>query len=116
MSAAVISFDVTRDEARTIKLIVKRAELMAMRQGQPRMNADERRDVTMDIIATHANGNPLDLSRWLAADDFNFAHDFSGIARHLDRATGKLLNHFSPRFSLPQPDRTWERKRAELSR
>lgn len=58
-----------------------------------------KQDIHMDVTATHANGNPLDLRRLLAADDFNFAHDILGIRRHLDRSTGGLLNCFSPRFS-----------------
>jgi hypothetical protein len=53
----------------------------------------------MNVSACHANGNPLDLTRLLAADDFNFAHDVFGIDRHIDRETGELQNFFSPRFS-----------------
>lgn len=53
----------------------------------------------MNVSACHANGNPLRLADLLAADDFNFAHDVFGIDRHICRHTGKLLNHFSPRFS-----------------
>ncbi len=55
----------------------------------------------MDVSATHANGNPLRLADLLAADDFNFAHDLSGICNCLDRNTGKLTNNFRPRFSQP---------------
>lgn len=56
-------------------------------------------DIEMDVLATHCNGNPLRLNDLLKADDFNFLHDISGIARHLNRNTGKLKNLFSPRFS-----------------
>lgn len=53
----------------------------------------------MDIIATHANSNPLRLADLLAADDFNLMHDVSGIAAHLNRQTGRLEGFFVPRFS-----------------
>ena len=55
----------------------------------------------MDMLAADGvNGNaPIDFDALLAADDFNFTHDVCGIARHMDRSTGKLGNHFSPRFS-----------------
>lgn len=54
----------------------------------------------MNIIACHLNGCPLDLQRLLDADDFNFANDISGIDRHIDRDTGRLLHHFLPRHAL----------------
>jgi hypothetical protein len=59
-------------------------------------------DVLMDVVATHCNGNPLRLEALLAADDFNFAHDILGIRTHLNRETGKLEDHFRPRFSQPR--------------
>jgi hypothetical protein len=61
-----------------------------------------RTDLCMDVTAVHANGNPLRLEALLAADDFNFAHDMSGICNCLDRNTGQLMRGFSPRFSQPQ--------------
>jgi len=54
--------------------------------------------IVMDVETVHKK-TPLDLERLLAADNFNFSHDIAGIRRHLDRETGKLLNHFIPRFS-----------------
>lgn len=59
-------------------------------------------DWQMDITATHLNGTPLDLDRLLAFDDLNFVHDVFGIARHLDRSTGKLQNCFVPRSAQPE--------------
>ena len=56
----------------------------------------------MDFTAVHANGNPLRLADLLAADDFNFAHDAFGIARHLNRTNGQLENCFLPRFTQKQ--------------
>jgi len=88
---AKISLDVSATDALTIRKIVKRA------------CADDKRldrlNLTMDITATHRNGNPLDLERLLTTDDFNFYHDIYGIVRHLDRDTGRLTGHFSPRLS-----------------
>lgn len=64
---------------------------------------------TMDFAAVHLNGNPLRLADLREADDFNFAHDAFGIARHLDRddaspTGGQLLDCFSPRFSQRQSE------------
>jgi hypothetical protein len=59
-------------------------------------------DLMMDMGACHCNGCPLRLADLLAADDFNFAHDVSGIHRHLDRATGKLVGGFLPRLAVFQ--------------
>lgn len=56
-------------------------------------------DIQMDLCAVHLNGCPLRLADLLAADDFNFAHDITGIRRHLNRKTGALENHFLPRFA-----------------
>ncbi len=49
------------------------------------------------IAACHTNGCELDLERFLKADDFRFSYDVFGIARHVDRKTGKLDQHFMPR-------------------
>ena len=55
----------------------------------------------MDLqVADGVNGNPpLDWDRLLAADDLNFLHDVGGIRRHVNRQTGKLEDHFTPRFA-----------------
>jgi hypothetical protein len=67
--------------------------------GWLRRSYENRMAMVMDITAVHANGNPLRLEGLLQADDFNFAHDISGICNCLDRQTGQLLNEFSPRYS-----------------
>lgn len=54
-------------------------------------------DTQMNLSATNANGCKLDFDKLLAADDFNFMHDITGINRHLDRETGKLGGCFLPR-------------------
>jgi hypothetical protein len=55
--------------------------------------------IRMDLMAANGvNGNnPLDLGKLMDFDDFNFAHDMSGISNCMNRETGKLENHFSPR-------------------
>jgi hypothetical protein len=89
--ASQISFDVTDAERAAIKKIVSRA--ISLKATKDRMSA------TMDLVACNANGTPIDFERLLVADDFNFLHDFCGVARHLDRATGKLSGSFLPRFA-----------------
>lgn len=59
-------------------------------------------DVQMDLAATHLNGCPLKRRELLKAKDFDFIHDLGGIARHLNRNTGKLLGCFTPRFAKPE--------------
>lgn len=90
-----ISFATSKTDSTIISKIVDRALVMFRHQG---VDID-RMSIHMDIVATHANGNPLRLRDLLGADDFNFAHDIFGIYRHLDRDTGKLGDHFSPRFT-----------------
>lgn len=92
----MLSFQVNPVERQLIEEIGDRA--FRLQQGPARLRR-QRIDFEMDVTATHASGNPLDLNRLLAADDFNFAHDVFGIARHLNRETGQLEDHFSPRFS-----------------
>ena len=88
-------FNATRDELLTIAKIADRA----WRIDWLRKSYARKSDIVMDLDAVHSNGNPLLLDDLLAADDFNFAHDMSGICRKLDRNTGQLTDHFSPRFS-----------------
>lgn len=57
-------------------------------------------DAEMDFTACHCNGTPMNLTAFFGADDFNFLHDACGIRDHIDRTTGKLIDHFSPRFAL----------------
>ena len=90
MAITDISLSTTKPDSELIGRIVDRA--LGLRIG-------DRMSIHMDITATHCNGNPLRLADLLAADDFNFQHDVCGINRHLNRDTGKLMDHFIPRFS-----------------
>lgn len=101
----MISFESTKADAALIRKIATRARaLETAHGGKPRSQMDW----VMDVTATHLNGNPIDLKKLLDADDFNFAHDVFGIARHLDRddnspTGGQLLGFFSPRCSARVP-------------
>lgn len=90
-----VSFNVSREDSRIITAIAQRAVAIAQSEkiDWPFM------DCEMDITACHANGNPLKLRELAGADDFNFIHDVFGIRRHIDRETGQLGDHFSPRYS-----------------
>lgn len=85
-----ISFETTKAEVRLITKILDRA-------AKQKLFIGDRMDHMMDIQACHANGTPLDFQKFLDADDFNFLHDFCGIYRHINRATGKLEDMFLPR-------------------
>lgn len=95
MANSTVSFEVTKAEAETIGRIVSRGLAMASEAGNP---IRDKLSVHMDITACHANGCQLRLQDFLDADDFNFAHDFFGIRRHIDRETGSLGGFFLPRF------------------
>jgi hypothetical protein len=75
----------TREDADKVFAIVDRA------------NVNDRASLSMDLFTVH-NTVGLKLDELLAADDFNFFHDLSGITRHLNRATGELEDFFVPRF------------------
>lgn len=55
--------------------------------------------IMMDLQAAHA-ACPIDLQKLLEADDMNFLHDITGIARHIDRRSGELKDCFVPRYAL----------------
>lgn len=64
------------------------------------------RDLALDLMCTHCNGNPLDFSKLLSWAEspkpmtkMNTLHDILGIRDHLDRTTGVLLHFFVPRGS-----------------
>lgn len=94
----VASFHTTREEVILINKIIARAEALAQ-SG----HTIDRMAAHMDISVCIANGCPLKLQEWLDAPDFDFAHDFYGIARHINRKTGQLEDCFLPRFAVPQP-------------
>jgi len=60
--------------------------------------AFDRISALMDLECVHEK-MPLDLQGLLEASDSNFAHDFFGIRRHLNRETRELENCFVPRYA-----------------
>lgn len=71
--------------------IVQRAQRMGITIG-------EHITQMMDMDNAHKQFN-LNLIAMLKADDANFAHDFCGIQRNINRETGMIGNHFVPRFA-----------------
>jgi hypothetical protein len=102
-NSQMVNFKTTAAEAALIQRIADRGYNMMMDAWNStparmrRLGADKQ-SLEMDITACHCNGCPMDLARLLAADDANFAHDFFGIHKHLDRTSGRLGNCFYPRF------------------
>lgn len=91
----MVKFNSSAADGAIIRKIVARAYASAGNIG----HTLDRLEVSMDITACHCNGNPLRLQELLDADDFNFWHDVGGIQQHINRSTGKLDNHFLPRFT-----------------
>ncbi len=92
------SFSCPKADHELISKIVDRGMEMAEKARRTDITKD-RMSITMDITACHCSGNPLRLEDFLAADGFNFSHDFFGINRHIDRVTGQMTDCFVPRFS-----------------
>lgn len=78
-------------EWNTIIRIVERAEHVGIGRGT-------RITRMMDIQNAHKQFN-LRLDDMLAADDFDFAHDFIGIQTNMNRLTGRIENLFVPRYA-----------------
>jgi hypothetical protein len=75
--------------------VIERAEALFRKYGYA---PDQR--ITMFLDLENANKQyPLDLEAMLAADNSNFAHDWFGIRRHMNRKTGLLEDCFVPRFA-----------------
>lgn len=75
--------------------VIGRWRSLCAREG----NEIDVKSARMDMEAANGvNGNePLDYGKLMDFDDADFVHDMAGIARHMDRATGQLMNHFVPR-------------------
>lgn len=101
----------TPTERTLVQAIVDRASEMYKENGPER----PRLDIEMDVHAVHTSVG-LRLDDLLRADDFNFSHDIGGIARHLNRETGELEDHFLPRFCQPIPKRAPAATRDRLAR
>lgn len=89
--APKVNWLVSDEDLGTIIKVVKRAV-----KEFPDMEIDTLKS-QMDITATHLNGCPLNLEKFLEFDLSNFGHDFFGIRRYIDRSTGKMTGWFLPR-------------------
>ena len=98
----MINWKIAKQESETIKKIVQRAERTYKTIGRE----FDPLQVSMDLTATHANGCRLRLKNLLIADVLDFAHDLFGIARHLNRGTGKLGDCFLPRCAQTEKRET----------
>ena len=87
-----LSFKTTNKELIVISKIAKRAAGLGI--------ASDLLSCEMDLSACHANGIPLDFQKLLDFPDFDFAHDVAGVARHIDRETGKVMDCFIPRCAV----------------
>lgn len=89
------------NDTQKISLIVKRYK-ERMGDADPR----DQIGLMMAVEACHEHACPLDLDAMLAVDAHvgSVLHDVAGIARHLDRRTGKLGGCFVPRFALHTVD------------
>ncbi|WP_156397337.1 MULTISPECIES: DUF6874 family protein [unclassified Sphingomonas] len=96
-------FDIDEADNAYVDQVIERYAAVYLKIFGSELPHDGRLSHRMDLVATHANGNPMDFAKLLAADDFTFAHDIGGIDRHIDRRTGKLLGHFLPRCSKREP-------------
>jgi len=92
-----VSFKHTKAESVLVEAIVTRYLDKLKSLDDDDVEAPSRLDLTMDIIACHANGCPLDLGKLHSFPDFDFVHDVSGIHGRIDRRTGKLTSFFVPR-------------------
>lgn len=98
-----INFDTTPTEASQITDIVDRyLDLVGAREDDNYSRKERQLGLRMDLTACHLNGTPLRLQELLDASDFDLAHDVQGIARFMDRYTGKLRGDFGR--SLIEPD------------
>lgn len=90
----MIKWSNSKSDIKKIAKLAARAVEMAKKSGNDNYSFQT---AVMDLEACHCNGMPLDLDKLASADDFNFAHDVFGIARHIDRETGKIGDCFVPR-------------------
>lgn len=94
---AEVSFAVSKHDMQVVRKIVARAQALGLVRGAAAPDHwYDRLTCEMDICAA-VNDTPLDLGRFLSFDGFNFTHDIAGIARHMNRETGRIGDHFLPR-------------------
>jgi len=98
LPAPHITFETSAEDAACILEIVKRG-VQLWRLGGVELNA---RMAIMDVTLCHAALHPLDLVKFLTAEQAEFMFDFQGIGEHMERRAGHLLHGFVPRFARPK--------------
>lgn len=104
----MINWTIGVTDAELINKVVKRALNLGIVKKRPagrRTRVDGIYDplsCDMDLTACHLNGMALDLNKLMEFPDFDFMHDICGIARHINRETGKIEDLFMPRCSRPE--------------
>ncbi len=84
----------------------KYADIMVRATAMGYMKEADGCSTMMDIESADRKFN-LRLDDWLEADDFNFAHDFLGIRKNINRAGGFPATDFGlfvPRFAGRKED------------
>ena len=93
---ATLNFDCSIQDMQLIGQIMQRA--MEYHKDHTSLNADHML-VAVDITALHCNGTPLKLLQFLMCDKTDFIAEFTGIQKHIDRATGQLRGEWRPMFA-----------------
>lgn len=93
-----INFKVSPESLDLIAKVADRFQEMEEFAGVTRRARRERFGIIMDFCANQNSSTPVDLAALLKADNREFVHDAFGIARHINRETGELMDCFLPRF------------------
>jgi hypothetical protein len=97
--------ELTPFESATLLQIINRAATTQISLGNaaPGFVKFDTMTAHMDILAVHSNGCPLNFYQFLTSSDQDFMHDFIGINKAVDRATGKLMHNFVPHCAVSKP-------------
>ncbi|GBQ19857.1 hypothetical protein AA12717_0374 [Gluconacetobacter sacchari DSM 12717] len=101
----MVKFDISVEDAVLVGLIADRVVDVLISGGAERIEIPWKEfclEMRMDLVAVHANGCPMDFDRLLNADKNTLMHDVGGIAKYLDRDTGRLTECFRPRTALKE--------------
>ena len=97
MPKSLVNFNTTEEDFYLIQ------EIIEFCQKNNITDEEDWQHHNMNLCACHMNGCPLDLEKMLASKDkFNLTHDIWGIDANINRKTGKLENHFWPRYAVKQ--------------
>jgi len=98
-----INFEISATDDVLVEKIVERAHKHVYTEANGwDEETQDRTSTTMDVVACHLNGCPLDLQKLLDSDAFTFSHDIVGIRRHINRSNGQIENCFLPRCAAKE--------------